>query len=123
MSGQTRSNYAKFLYSKFSYKTYLSCPVLSRDSENAIYFRTFTNTKTASKKCSHHLYLFIFCHCTDKNKDIALKLGMVVVGMHVYNFYFLFGEKVKIFDFRDIHCFEKSFVFYFRGRNSTISKI
>ena len=74
---------SNFQDQKFLLKTYVSCPVLSQNSKNVIYFyeRQFKMSKIALKKWRHQLSLFFFYHCTTKNKDIDFKFGMYVFCM------------------------------------------
>ena len=96
--GQIRSN---FKIKNFLTKIYLYCAVLSQDSKNAIYFyvrQLKMPKKNISKIWRQHLYL-LFCHCTTKNKDIALKFCMSVVCMYFDHIYSVILEELKILDF------------------------
>ena len=78
--GQKRSN---FQNQNFLLKTNLSCPVLSQDSKNVIYFyvRQLEMPKIAFQKSDVITFIWFFDHCTAKYKDIALKFCMYVVCM------------------------------------------
>ena len=56
--------------------------MLSKDSKNVIWFdvRQLQRTKLRFKKERHHLYL-VLDNCSDKNKDIGLKYGTLVVDI------------------------------------------
>ena len=78
--GQKMSN---FQNQNFHLKTCLSCPVLSQDSKNVIYFyvRQLEMSKIAFQKSDVINFTCFFDHRTAKFKDIALKFGMCVVCM------------------------------------------
>ena len=86
--GQIRSN---FKIQNFHFKICPSCAVLTKDSKNVIYFyvRQLKISKIAFRKCDVIAFTF-FCHCTVKNKDIALKICMHVVCMYHDHTYSVF---------------------------------
>ena len=100
--GQKRSN---FQNQNFILKPCLSCPVLSQDSKYVIYFyvRQLQIPKIAFQKSGVIAFTRFFGDCTAKNEDIALKFGMCVVCMKVYNIYSGFLDNSKILDFISIY--------------------
>ena len=85
----------------FLTKVYLSCAVLSQDPKNVIYFyvRQLEVPKIAFQICDVITFTCFFGHCTGNNKDIALKLCMLVFCMYFYHMYSAFLDKSKISDF------------------------
>ena len=92
--GQIRSNVQ---IQNFLTETCLSCPVLSQNSNKYYLFlrTTIKIQKIAFKKVTSNLP--VFCHCTARNKDVALKLGMCVVCMWLYNIFPVYVSKILDF--------------------------
>ena len=90
-----KSNKVKFQNQNFLTKTCLSYPMLSQDSKNVIYFylRQLEMPNMPLKKWRHHLYL-VFC-TAKKEIGIALKLGVCVVCMWLYNIFSVFLTNAK----------------------------
>ena len=122
IKGQTRSKKVKFLQSKiYSQNMPFFSSFVSGFQKYDSLRTAFRNArKHISKKWRHHLYLFY--HYTAKYKDIALKFGMCVVCMYVYNIYCVFLDNSKIVVFISIY-FWKAEILSFRGQKRTISKI
>ena len=79
MSGQTRSNKAKFSNSKLSCK---NMPIVSSFASGfqknvCFHVRQFEMLQSAFQKVTSHLH--VFYHSTAKYKDTILKFGMGVV--------------------------------------------
>ena len=51
----------------------------------------------------HLSFTWFFSHCTAKNKNIALKIGMYVVCIELYNIYSDFMDTSHILDFIGIY--------------------
>ena len=90
ISGQTRSTQVKCLFLNLLTKTCLPCPVLSHDLKKDIF--RYDNQKrrkmSFQKVTSSHLY--VFYHCSAKNKDIGLKLYIHNVSMSLHILYSVF---------------------------------
>ena len=78
MSGQIKSKNVKFSNSKFSYKTYLLCPLMSQDSKKSCIFTQFLrmtirNAKIAFQKVtSSYLGTFFFFAIAQSKINILL---------------------------------------------------
>ena len=119
MSGQTRSIYVKFLNSKL---TYNKMPILSNfvsGSQHVIYFQVTTTIENSINCVSKSDVITLTCflgHCTDKNKDIALKFCiMLVVCKYLDNIHSGFLNILKVLDFIGNY-FRKSKFCFFKGQ-------
>ena len=97
--GQTGPDYVEIQNSKFRYKNMPNlCRCFSGFQKcHPFLCATIINVKDCiSKMFRHHLYLFFFCYCTGKTKDITLKFCMGVVCMYLDHIYFGFLDNLKI---------------------------
>ena len=80
---KVRSKRSNFENQDFLLKTYLSCPLLSQDSKNVIFFFPYDNQKFQINRVSKMVAITSTCflgHCAAKNKDIGLKFCTHVGG-------------------------------------------
>ena len=109
--GQIRSN---FKIQNFLTKVYLSCTSFVSGFQKCHLFLCTTNRNAKnciSKMWRHHLYLFFFCHCTAKNKDIALKFCFHVVCIYFDNIYSVFWYLENFEFYRQLFLKNRSFEF------------
>ena len=98
-SGQTILNYAKLPNSKISFKNMLTLSSFVSGFQKSHLFlcKTIRNAKKAFQKVTSSLFP-CFVNSTAKNNDTALKFGMYVVRMWVYNIYSGFSITSKFWD-------------------------
>ena len=100
------------------------CKIVSGFQKRHLFFvRQLEMPQNAFQKCDVITFTcFFFGHCTDENKDIALKFCMLVVCIHLYHTYSGFSDKLKISDFKSNY-FWKNRGFELLESKMKISKI
>ena len=120
--GEVKVRKAKFWKSRFSLKPYLSCPVLSQDSKNVIWFvlRHLEIPKIKFQKVTS-LPIPFLGHCSAKNKDILLESLYTCCWHIVLQYIFRFVLDILKKWFLGIY-FWKSIVWFFVAKKQTFRK-